>query len=162
MSKTVDIELQRALMAAADTFQMNLDLVEITRDVFRVSGGATFDKPFGTISPSVIQSNVYTDRLVILLIVQLVGNLHACLIADGQEGMLTVFLMDGTKLELGKRNILPMNWSRKTLYERLAPGVKATYSKNVNDDEWTANVRGNGWMFDYVKGKNREIAGRAI
>jgi hypothetical protein len=156
---TLDKDLKHALTAAADVLEMNLDLIEVASDCLRVSGAATRDMPFGRILPMITQSIVHEGRGLIILIVQLSGNLYGCLLADGQEGTLTLFILDGAKLELAKRNILPVHWMRKTLYERLAPGLKTTYSKTFNDDLWTMfSRRGGDWMLEYIKDKNRQIA----
>jgi hypothetical protein len=148
-----------ALNAAADTLMIDLEMHQTANGGLTVLGSDKRKTVFGMETKvEVLQSFVDNSRCIIVLVVKLVGNVCACLISDGQEGQLTLFIIDGAKLKAANVRILPTYWLRKILYERIVAGVKSTHMKEFYSESWRLHEKGNQWMYDYIKAKNSKIA----
>lgn len=97
------------------------------------------------------------------------GNMYLAMISDDRVGLLTFFLVDGPKAGFvskinkhGRLGIMDSwsNWSRKKFYSLIAPGVRATFTRNYLEDTWDMESVGPDAALAYVK--KREVEDQGI
>lgn len=153
-------QLEMALTAAADALEIDLDMQENFPNTIYGEAVRTltwFGSEFEVI-PTVIESKVDVGRGIILLVAHLAGNLYCCLLSDIQESTMTMFLLDGPKIGLTPTasSILPKHWLRMTLYAKLLPALKATYTKHYYASTWDLLEKGKLWMEKYLDNKKAQ------
>jgi hypothetical protein len=150
-------DLESTLTAAADALEMDLDMQPEHPNI--IFGEAVRElRWFGAkleVFPTIIESKVELTRGLLMLVAHLMGSLYCCLLADNQEGKLTLFLLDGPKIGFTptESKLFPKNWLREKLYATMLPALKATYTKKFYAQEWKLVEKGKLWMETYLADK---------
>ena len=135
----------RSLLAnTADILKVDIKV----NDRYKLSGkGAVKKQLFGDVVvplvPKILQGRVYSNYgdAIIVTLSNVVGSLFMLLLVEPDlknpaEFDAHLHLLDGSKLDLQKK-ILPTRWSRKIVYQRLAPMIKESYVLHSADaDTW--------------------------
>jgi len=107
----------------------------------------------------VMDSIVDTGNQVCGVVVRVSGNLYLCVFAEGR-GYVTVLVLDGLALGFPEKifegkplGVFHDFWSRKGLFERLLPGIKATFSRKIYSDVWVALGDGKESIVAYLQGR---------
>lgn len=150
-------QLESALVASADALEIDLDMQDTFPHVIYGETIRTLSW-FGSLlktTPIILESKVDAGRGIVLLVAHLMGNLYCCLLTDIENGTMTMFLLDGPKIGLTPNlsAILPKHWLRMSLYAKLLPALKATYTKGFYAPEWKLKEKGKLWMETYLADK---------
>lgn len=116
------------------------------------------------IKPAIVSSVVDASCGTVGCLLYVVGNLYLGMIHDDRVKKLTFFAIDGPKAGF-KRNkhdrvstLDNMNqWSRRKFYALIAPGVKATFTRNSVDTEWQLQSVGPDDAMNYVKMREQGV-----
>lgn len=164
MTNSKPHDLKGTLTAMADTLVMNLAMYQ-TGFGGKVMGAS--ERPmvwFGTkwtMHVEVQESIVDANRGIIVSLVHFMGNLYGVLIADGQEGKLQFFLLDGSICGVtANERFFPKYWIREELYRRMHKGLKAAFAKGFYDKVWAPLDTDPKWMENYLERKRLSRAGR--
>lgn len=153
MNEHPNIEKVRgALTAIADMFGVTLELSG--PEPYTVRGKMSkkltwFDTDWNC-EPTISASLVDLKREIVVVVVQVSGALDAVVLSDAQEGNLTLFLVDRSKLE---SCLLPRYWLRERLYQGIVKGLRVTYQKGFYDRNWKLKEVGVGWVEKYLEKK---------
>lgn len=157
----------------------NRNTYEITGEKHRVFKAGPLSLPYtAKIWYSVCDRASSQDVQIAHVMVHVMGDLWVSLLADNRDKAVTLFLVDSTRLavpllhspaERKTRESLYDRgeyWSRKKLYEALAPGVVGVYTRDFLLNEWKQEGVGNSLVIEYVAvrkaGANASDARRSV
>lgn len=88
------------------------------------------------------------------VIVHFGGNVYLLMLHEENKDLLEAFVLDGSVLglvpEKKTSNLLPREWSRKALYSRIQPAVRATFIRDTLEDNWIEVENGGKLLKQYV------------
>jgi hypothetical protein len=113
---------------------------------------------------AIVDSGVYPVAGMAGALLRIMGNLYVLMLSDTETQQLTMMLLDGSVLGFNKdmagdgiKLFSPSSWSRIGLYGVIAPGVRAVYTRQYLEEDWTEFPDGPKAIKDYVVKRHENL-----
>ena len=132
---TNDMYLEKMLNPLADSLAMDFE-VGLGQVTGSVSSAMEIMMGFPTPVTCTITDSLMDDSTgIAALLLHMSGDLYMIACRDKDE--VIIYILDGGKLDLKNTKVLPVTfWSRKKLYHRIVPALKASFYRGFNDEDW--------------------------